>query len=285
MITEMHPLGKAVAQAINKATYDGDFSEMESLIDEDAMLVAYCGGKMGGIHRGRTKCLTNFARLSLFVENSLRLDTIEMMATDSFVAMLNRATAHRQQELLDGTMVHADLDTMICVVWRFKDGKCVQFYDHFDDADRWDAFWRFEPVAPLDNDTGDVLTAEEIGSMVERISKAGDNQLLREFFAPDIISHVDGHSPLGGTHRGIDEVLSGYGKLHRLCDGQFSVQFENAICDRHFVSIFNRVTATRNGKTIEHIFNPTWRIAGGKVRELWLHFEDVELWDAFWQDV
>lgn len=283
--TTPHPLGLAVESAITALAETGDFAPMEALISEDAVLYAHCGGSMGGIKRGRDNCLGNFKNLTALVDDSLRLDVTQLMATDSFVVMLNRATAHRERELLTEEIEAVDIDQMIAVIWRFQDGKCVEFHDHFADVESWDAFWRFDRMPDRSGDAAAALTEAEVKDVVERISSAGDNTLLREFFSPDVVSYVDGHSPLGGEHVGIDAVLAGFGRVHELTGGNFSVVAEDVLVSENLATFFNRVTATRGGNTIEHIFSTTWRIERGHVVEVWVHFEDVEAWDAFWVDV
>ncbi len=65
-------------------------------------------------------------------------DTIHIapnvVATDGFAINVQRVTARRP----DGRT----LDTVLTEVWRLHDGVCVELWDHFEDLDAWDAFWR-----------------------------------------------------------------------------------------------------------------------------------------------
>ncbi|MGW0943321.1 hypothetical protein ACWD4O_12335 [Streptomyces sp. NPDC002623] len=40
-----------------------------------------------------------------------------------------------------------DQAQMICVIWRFVDGRAVEIWDHFADVSAWDAFWE-SPADP-----------------------------------------------------------------------------------------------------------------------------------------
>ncbi|HZO37304.1 MAG TPA: nuclear transport factor 2 family protein [Solirubrobacteraceae bacterium] len=282
---EMHPRAKQVEDAIRLATYDGDFSAMEALISPDAVLYAHCKGPMGGVHRGRDACLGNFKHLDAFVNGSLHLDTLQTMGTDAFVVMHVRATAVRSREMIDGSIDRAELDEPISVTWRFVDGQCVEFFDHFHNPAAWDAFWRFDDYNAVKTPpSSGGVAAEKVTDTVERISREGNNDLLREFFSPDVVSDVDGNSPLGGIHEGIDSVLAGFGRVYELTGGQFTVEAEDVLANEHWATIFNRITATYNGNSIEHMFCTIWRIEDGKVTNVFLHFEDVEKWDAFWAE-
>ena len=65
-------------------------------------------------------------------------DTIRIVphvvATDAFAINVQRVTARRP----DGRA----LDTVLTEVWRLRGGVCVELWDHFEDLDAWDAFWR-----------------------------------------------------------------------------------------------------------------------------------------------
>jgi len=282
--TTEHPLGLAVRDAITALADTGDFGPMEALISEDAVLYAHCGGSMGGIKRGRENCLGNFKNLAALVDNSLRLEVTQRTATDSFVVMLNRATAHRERELLTEEIETVDLDQLIAVIWRFEDGKCVEFHDHFADTENWDAFWRFDRMPDRTSSLKSTLTVDEIKGIVDRVSASGDSALLRDFLSPDVVSYVDGHSPLGGKHVGVDAVLASFDHTRDLADGAFSVVAEQVLVSRDLVTFFNRATASSGGRTIEQVLSTTWRIDGDRVVEIWVHFEDVSSWDAFWAE-
>ncbi|MDT0184002.1 nuclear transport factor 2 family protein [Microbacterium sp. ARD31] len=282
-MTTTHPLGLAVRSAINKVAYAGDFTEMEALVAEDAVLYAHCGGAMGGIHRGRDNCLNNFKNLSAFVNGSLRLDVVEIMADDSFVVMLNSATARRERELLTEEIEIVDIDQMIAVIWRFENGQCVEFFDHFSDPESWDAFWRFDRMPDRSDRADSDLTREQVRDLVERMSNTGEDELLRSVFTAHVVSSVDGRSPIGGVAIGPDAVLRGLAQLRELADGTLRVTAETVLVAANLVTFFARVTATRNGRSIEQVLNTTWRFDRGRVAEVFVHFADVTAWDAFWR--
>jgi ketosteroid isomerase-like protein len=265
-------IGLAARVKIN-ATKRDDFSLMRELVAEDAVLYADGTSPLGGTHRGRENAFANFPRLHALSGETLTLEITEIIVDEFCVVMLNRATAER-----DGV----PLDVMIAVIWRFVDGRCVEIWDHFSDVGTWDAFWRADYAAMRAAESTAAVDGEEIRGTVEAITKNGDNQLLERFFAPRVISHVDGSSPIGGDHDGRDDVLAGFGKIHALAEGRLSVEAEQVAVNEDFAVIFNRVRAQRGDDSIEHLLITTWRIEGGEVVEIWTHFKDVSAWDEFW---
>ncbi|MDT0184003.1 nuclear transport factor 2 family protein [Microbacterium sp. ARD31] len=134
------------------------------------------------------------------------------------------------------------------------------------------------PAAP-------VADEGRIRRLVERVNAGkGDNGALREVMSPDVVLHAEGISPLGGTHRGLDQALSRFPILFDLSGGTLVLEPLEFVVDDHFALFLQRATATRGSARLDHVITVIWRFRGGQVVEMWDHFADVDEWDRFWTE-
>jgi ketosteroid isomerase-like protein len=109
----------------------------------------------------------------------------------------------------------------------------------------------------------------------------GDMDALRELFAPDIVWHSPGRSPLAGDFKGIDEVLGNFAKTMELTGGTFKVEVHDVLAnDEHAVALF-RTSAERSGTQWSDNSVLVQHIQDGKVTESWLHPGDQYAGDEF----
>ena len=86
-----------------------------------------------GDYRGREAILEYFGRVGAETGNTLRLDTIELLAGDQRGAAFLRVTADRADRHLDVTMAEA---------FQFDaEGRIREFWAHATDQDAIDEFW------------------------------------------------------------------------------------------------------------------------------------------------
>jgi ketosteroid isomerase-like protein len=79
---------------------------------------------------------------------------------------------------------------------------------------------------------------------------SGDFDTLRSIFSHDVAHQVPGRSQLAGAYKGIDSVLSYYGKLAELTDGSFQADLVDVFGDgQGHVTAVHQTTATRGGIT------------------------------------
>ena len=112
---------------------------------------------------------------------------------------------------------------------------------------------------------------------------AGDIETLTQLFAPDIVHIVPGASPLSGAHKGQQNVLAMYGKLGELSEGSLRVELEDALSDGgDRVVAIHRVSAAREGRTLDSREALLFTIVDGRVAEIQDFFSDIDESDAFW---
>lgn len=113
---------------------------------------------------------------------------------------------------------------------------------------------------------------------------AGDVDTLRSLMSRDVVQHVPGHSQLAGAYKGIDAVLSYYGKLAELTGGTFRADLLETHGDRqgHVVAL-HQITATRNGQTRVARGSILFTFLGDKATDLLELHGDLPGDDAFFE--
>ena len=110
----------------------------------------------------------------------------------------------------------------------------------------------------------------------------GDLDTVRERFAPDIVFHVPGNSPISGDYRGIDEVFGFFGKLVELSGGTFRLERHAVLADDEHGIVLHTLNAERNGKTLSQKAVDVHHLRDGKTTEFWGFSEDTAAADEFW---
>ena len=111
----------------------GDQDAIRDSLAEEA--VWHVGGthRFSGDYEGREAILDYFQRVGAETTGTLRLNPIELVATDQRGAAFLRVTAERDDQSLDVTMAEA---------FQFDDmGRIKEFWAHVTDQDAVDRFW------------------------------------------------------------------------------------------------------------------------------------------------
>lgn len=110
----------------------------------------------------------------------------------------------------------------------------------------------------------------------------GDLEFVRErTFAPEVVFHVPGHSPISGVYSGIDEVFGFLGRLFEMTAGTFFVEpYDILASNDHGVALI-QARGERAGRTLDQRGVHVYRIRKGKVVECWNYFNDLDTTDTF----
>jgi uncharacterized protein len=111
---------------------------------------------------------------------------------------------------------------------------------------------------------------------------SGDMAALRELFADDLVWHVGGRSPIAGDYKGKDEVLGFFAQLAERAGGTLRLALHDVLANDEHVVALVKVTAEREGKTLDDSGAQVFHVQGGKVTESWLHPGDSYASDEFW---
>jgi ketosteroid isomerase-like protein len=107
--------------------------------------------------------------------------------------------------------------------------------------------------------------------------------LAAEHFAPDIVWHLAGKSPLAGTYKGQEEVFGFFGKMMELTAATFTVEPHAILGDDDHVVLLARTTGERpDGRSLDVGESVVMHVVDGKETEVWHSQFEQEAWDAFW---
>jgi uncharacterized protein len=109
-----------------------------------------------------------------------------------------------------------------------------------------------------------------------------DADRLFSLFADDVAFHIPGRAPISGSHRGKDEVLRLFHQFDDLTGGTVALELQHVVADAEFGVALVLATAQReNREAYEGRDVHVWRIAEGKLAELWVHPGDQYMADDF----
>ena len=116
----------------------------------------------------------------------------------------------------------------------------------------------------------------------EAFARGDIDTVLNEIFAEDIVWHVAGRSALSGDYRGREQVGAWFGNNFELSGGTLRVEIHDVVAnDEHAIGLV-RVSAQRDGRTLDDRSVQVLHIRDGKVAESWLHAGDPYATDEFW---
>ena len=104
---------------------------------------------------------------------------------------------------------------------------------------------------------------------------------LKRLCADGIQWHATGRTPWGGDHEGIDAVLDYLGRLGEAAD-VFNADLTDLLVSEERAATVMQVSARRGDRRLEVQFVILYRIAGGKIAEVWSAPLDPHATDVFW---
>ena len=110
----------------------------------------------------------------------------------------------------------------------------------------------------------------------------GDRETLTEIIAEDTLWHIAGNSPVSGDYRGQEAVFGFFDKLAELSGGTLKIENLDFLGnDEHVVALF-KMTATREGKTLDANLCEVGHWREGQIVEDWIFVYDQYAFNEFW---
>jgi ketosteroid isomerase-like protein len=110
----------------------------------------------------------------------------------------------------------------------------------------------------------------------------GPTAPVAELLAEDVVWHVPGRSPIAGDHRGRDAVIAYFRRRRELAGATMEMHDRGGVSDDEAVVRLVDGTATLDGGEVRWRTAGVYRVAGGRVAEVWLVPLDLEAFDAIW---
>ena len=114
--------------------------------------------------------------------------------------------------------------------------------------------------------------------------ESGDLDLLRVVMGQYVVWHEPGRSRLAGDYKSPEAVLEFLGQLKTRSDGTFKIEIVDVLSEPERALVFQRETATRNGKVLDVIAAVDFEIHHGKITEVTVYQADSYQFDEFWGD-
>jgi hypothetical protein len=122
----------------------------------------------------------------------------------------------------------------------------------------------------------------EVVRELYRAFAAQDEPTMRRLFDPEVVWHQTGRSVLAGEHRGIDGVLSFFGRVAELSDGTFTADLQSVASGDGHTFAFHTGRGRARGQVLEDRNVLVCHVRDGRVASVWEHHEDLYAVDAFW---
>ncbi|MGO4489965.1 nuclear transport factor 2 family protein [Microbacterium sp. 2RAF4] len=132
------------------------------------------------------------------------------------------------------------------------------------------------------------MSAIDVVAQYGAAMAAGDMEALSATFHPDAVWHQPGANQLSGDHVGPDAIIAHLGRFMQLSEGTFALETDSATESGALVSATVRFRAQRQGRDDldQHVLDQhgvdVFRVADGRIVEVWLMSEDQEAEDRFW---
>jgi len=112
---------------------------------------------------------------------------------------------------------------------------------------------------------------------------AGDPAAALTHLTDDAVLHVPGRQPLSGDHQGPQAVVDFIAAGSTMADRTERVDVLDLLVGTDHVAAYCHVTGERDGRPVldnrtVHLF----RLAEGRIAEIWFHNWDQVAVDAFW---
>ena len=129
----VHPRGEEARDLLEEVSR-GNLDALDEQVTDD--IVWHVGGEhpLSGDYRGREAVMDYHRRVAELTGGSLRLDPIDVLASDRHLGIFLQASAAGGGPKLNTTMVEAIRLT--------EDGKWAEFWALADDQEGVDAFWK-----------------------------------------------------------------------------------------------------------------------------------------------
>ncbi len=134
----------------------------------------------------------------------------------------------------------------------------------------------------MDRDAA-LAVIEQLHSAQARLYTEGDDAGVRAVLSSEIAWHVPGTSPIAGTYRGLDEVVSYMLARRALADGTFVMHRLDVLTGSGpTVAVLTDGTATIDGAERRWSTVGLYRVDDGRVAECWLLPLDQAEFDDIW---
>jgi ketosteroid isomerase-like protein len=111
---------------------------------------------------------------------------------------------------------------------------------------------------------------------------SGDLSALQDMFAPNVVWHEPGRSPIGGDYHGPAAVGSFLQRLWRVSGGTLDVDLVDVMVSGDRAVAVQRVTASAGDRELDEVDALDFEVHGGRITEVSVYQQDTYAFDEFW---
>jgi ketosteroid isomerase-like protein len=141
-------------------------------------------------------------------------------------------------------------------------------------------------MGPVVSSEESIMPQHPNATLIKNVLRAvarSESETLKQLCADGIRWHATGPSVWAGEHEGVEAVLDFLGRLGEATD-VFNADLTDLLVSEERVATIMGVSARRGERQLEVDYLILYRIAEGKIAELWSAPLDAEATDAFWAD-
>ena len=110
----------------------------------------------------------------------------------------------------------------------------------------------------------------------------GDSETLARVCAPDLVWHASGRGPRSGDYHGLDATFEYLAAIGEAAE-RFDSSLDDVLVGEDKVAVLFRVTGQRRDRVLDTGFILIFRVASGRIAEVWAVPRDQHAVDEFWQ--
>ena len=110
-----------------------------------------------------------------------------------------------------------------------------------------------------------------------------DMEEIKKYITEDIVWHVPGRGRLAGEKNGLEEVVAFFGEAGVLGTTKFSIDARTMMAGDDFVSMFVHYHHVRGEEVFDQDGIELFRLADGKIKEVWAFIRDSRAFDEFFR--
>jgi ketosteroid isomerase-like protein len=111
---------------------------------------------------------------------------------------------------------------------------------------------------------------------------ASDLDTLSQVCADDLVWHASGRGSRSGDYRGRTAVLDYLAAIGDAAE-RFDSRLDHVLVNENLVAVLFHVTGTRRGRVLDTDFILLFRVAVGRIAEIWAVPRDQHAVDEFWR--
>ena len=125
-------------------------------------------------------------------------------------------------------------------------------------------------------------TLTDVVLRLRAAQEADDREAMRALTDDEVVLHVPGQHLTAGDYRGLDGLV-GFAEASRAIGATVESEVLDVLEGQDHVAVYCHIRGRRPDRAaLENLTLHLYRLAGGRVAEIWFHNRDQSAVDGFW---